>query len=209
MASIRLSYRALQDGDVQHGLIVDDANKLYGFARTNGAQTALIALNRDNAGHTATFSGLGAAPYNLPNGTVLVDALGGGTYTVSGGQVSVTVNSNWGVVLLEQNKVETPAAAAGLSKTTSGANVVLSWKPVISDTGSGRELAASYEIHRGTSATFTPGTSTRIATISAPAFGGTSSGSITYTDLNAAGQGYYYKIRAFNAPGKYSTSAGF
>ena len=31
MSSVRLSYRALQDGDVQHGLIVDDANKLYGF----------------------------------------------------------------------------------------------------------------------------------------------------------------------------------
>ncbi len=34
---------------MQHGLIVNDANKLYGFARTNGSQTALIALNRDNA----------------------------------------------------------------------------------------------------------------------------------------------------------------
>src|SRR6185436_9034358 len=119
-------------------------------------------LNRDTAGHSAPFSGLNAAPYNLPNGTVLVDALNGGTYTVSGGQVSLTVNSNWGVVLLEQSKVETPKAATGLSKTTSGANIVLNWDPVVSDTGNGRELAITYEIHRGTSATFTPSASTRI-----------------------------------------------
>lgn len=209
MASIRLSHRALQDGDVQHGLIIDDVNKVYGFARTNSTQTALIALNRDNVGHTATFSGLNAAPYNLPNGTVLTDALNGGTYTVSGGAVSLTVNSNWGVVLIKQSNAEAPAAPNGLSKTTSGANIVVSWNPVKTDTAGGRELAVTYEVHRGTTSTFTPSTSTRIATLSPPAFGGTSVGKMSYTDINGAGKGYYYKIRAFNAVGKYATSSGF
>lgn len=208
MASIRLSYRALQDGDVQHGLLIDDAQKLYGFARTNGSQTALVALNRDNAGHTATFSGLNAAPYNLPNGTVLVDALNGGTYTVTGGAVSLTVNSNWGAVLLEQSKVETPAAATGLAKTPSGASNLLSWNPVVSDTGAGRELAISYEIYRGSTSTFTPSAANKIATIAPPNFGGTSAGKITYTHASAPA-GSFYKIRAINAGGKYSTSAGF
>ena len=86
---------------------------------------------------------------------------------------------------------------------------MLNWSPVVGDTGGGRELATTNEIHRGTTSTFTPSTSTRVATISAPNFGGTSTGKISYTDLNAAGGGYYYKIRAFNAGGKYSTSAGF
>jgi len=209
MSSIRLSYRALQDGDVQHGMIINDANKLYGYGRTNGSQTALIALNRDNAGHTATFTGLNAAPYNLPNGTVMVDALNGGTYTVTSGQVSLTVNSNWGVVLLEQNKVETPAAATGLSKTTVGSNIVLNWSPVTTDSAAGRELAISYEIHRSTTSGFTPSPATRINTISPPNFGGTSTGKVSYTDVGGAGHGYFYKIVAINAAGKSSTSAGF
>lgn len=58
MASIRWSYSALQTGDVQHGLVIDDANKLYGFARTTGNQTALIVLNRDSVQHTVNLTGL-------------------------------------------------------------------------------------------------------------------------------------------------------
>jgi glycosidase len=208
MASIRLSYRALQDGDVQHGLIINDAQKLYGFARTNGTQTALIALNRDNASHTATFTGLNAAPYSLPNGTVLVDALNGGTVTVTGGAVTVTVNSNWGVVLLQQTAVESPAVAGGRTKVASGANNILSWNPVVTDTAAGRELAITYEIYRGSTAGFTPSAANRIATISAPAFGGTSAGKITYTHVNAPA-GSFYKVRAINAGGKFSTTPGF
>ncbi|GIV97468.1 MAG: hypothetical protein KatS3mg057_2125 [Herpetosiphonaceae bacterium] len=213
MASIRLSYRALQDGDVQHGLIIDDAKKVYGFARTwsNGStsQTALIALNRSNSAQTVTFSGLNAAPYNLADGTTLTDALNGGTYKVSGGAVTITVNSNWGVVLIDRTKANAPAKPSGLSKSTSGSNVIISWNPVVKDTGGERELAIRYEIFRGTSSSFTPSSSNRIATVYPPDFGGTSTGKITYTDVGAAGKGYYYKVRAFNAVNKYATSSGF
>ena len=123
LAGIRWSYRALQDGDVQHGLIIDDANKVYGFARTNGAQTALIALNRDGSAHAANFTGLNVAPYNLANGTLLVDALNGNTYTVNsanGGSVSAPVNPTWGIILLEQNKIDTPQPVSRFSVTKTG-----------------------------------------------------------------------------------------
>jgi len=101
------------------------------------------------------------------------------------------------------------ASSSGLSKTTSGANIVLSWNPVVTDTGAGRALATSYEIYRSTSASFTPSAANLIATVGVPNFGGSSTGKITYTDLNAAGGGYFYKIRAINAGGKFSTTSGF
>ena len=100
LAAIRNANPVLQDGDVQHGLVIDDANKLYGFGRTNGSDTALIALNRDGVVHDVTFSGLKGAPYNLADGTELVDALNGGVYVVVGGEVAVPANPTWGAILL-------------------------------------------------------------------------------------------------------------
>ncbi|GAB4157982.1 MAG: hypothetical protein Fur0021_27410 [Candidatus Promineifilaceae bacterium] len=100
LAAIRNANPVLQDGDVQHGLVIDDANQLYGFGRTNGSDVALIALNRSGAAHDVTFSGLNDAPYNLADGVELVDVLNGGVYTVVGGQATVPVNPTWGVILL-------------------------------------------------------------------------------------------------------------
>ena len=203
MASIRHSYAALQDGDVQHGLIVDDANKVYGFGRTNGAQTALIALNRDNTQHNAVFSGLNAAPYNLPDGTVLRDVIEGADYTVSGGAVTVPVNSNWGVVLLEAGKIDVPATPAGLQVLQSGADNVVTWNNVLSDTLGGRELITAYQVYRGTTPGFTPGPATLLATVTPAAFG-TATGKQSYTDAGATGQSYYYKVVALNSPAQAS-----
>ena len=207
MASLRHSYRTLQDGDVQHGLIVDDANKVYGFGRTNGSQTALIALNRDSVQHTAIFSGLNAAPFNLPNGTILREVIEGATYTVSGGQVTVPVNPTWGVVLLEDTKVDTPAAPTGLQVTQAGANNVVSWNTVMTDTLSGRELVTPYRVYRGATSGFTPGPANLLTTV-APAAFGTANGKQSTTDTGAAGQGYYYKILAVNGTGQTSASVG-
>ncbi|GAB4526633.1 MAG: hypothetical protein Fur0018_11940 [Anaerolineales bacterium] len=212
MASIYHSYRALQDGDVQHGIVLDDANKLYGFARTNGSQAALIVLNRDTSAHTTSITGLNTAPYNLSDGTVLVDALNGGTYTVIGGAVNVTVNSNWGVVLLEQQKIDTPQLPAGYTQPVASANIVFS--PVFTDTTGGYELVSAYHLYRGTSPSFTPGAGNQIATIEPATFGGYtltyqanpamtiaySGGQITVYDPDGVA-GSYYAIGVENAAG--------
>lgn len=200
MASIRWSYRALQDGAVQHGLIIDDANQLYGFARTTGTQTALIALNRSGSTHNATFTGLTAAPYNLADGTTLYDTIAGNTYTVSGGAVTVPVNATWGVVLLEQDQIDEPQAVTNLGVAVSGTDNVLSWRPVFADTTNEREVVA-YQIHRGDSAAFAPDATTLIATV-APANFGTSTGAETYTDVDGAGNGYYYRVVPVNSAGR-------
>ncbi|HSD82799.1 MAG TPA: alpha-amylase family glycosyl hydrolase [Anaerolineae bacterium] len=207
LASLRLSYRALQDGDVRHGLVIDDVKQLYGFARTitdttSGVHTtALIALNRDGANHPVTLNSLNGAPYFLPDGTRMVEVINGGVYTVTGSAITLTVNSSWGVVLLEQNKIDRPAP--GLQAGKSGADVVLSWRPVISDMLGSRELATRYELYRGASASFTPETGTLLTSTTPTAFG-TTDGLFHYTDVGAGLSGYYYILRAFNAAGAYS-----
>jgi glycosidase len=202
MASIRHSYRALQDGDVRHGLIIDDQKKLYGFARVTGDQTALIALNRDGVQHNATFSGLGVAPYNLADGTILVNALSNDTYTVSGGSVTVPVSSSWGVILLEQNKIDTPAAPGAPTLALAGNDVQINWSPVISDSSNKPEVVSTYRVYRGTSAGFTPDESNRIGTLDVPEFGGV----LQYSDAGMASQGAYYIVRAYNSLGQHADS---
>jgi glycosidase len=222
MSSIRLSYRALQDGDVQHGLIIDDANKVYGFARTNGSQTALIALNRDSSNHSAVFSGLTASPYNLSNNTVMSDVINGVTYTVTGGSITATVNSSWGVVLLEQNKIDVPNAPSNVTvaRLLTTTDVLISWPLVRQDTNGSRELVTAYEVWRSTTAAFTPGYSgsVKLADVTPPAFG-SDNGVITYTDSNVLNplmslsprapnaDNFYYAVQAVNSASQVSSES--
>lgn len=201
LASLRLSSRALQDGDVQHGMVIDDAKGLYGFGRTTGTETALVLLNRSSSTQSAAFSGLNAAPYNLADGTVLRDAISGTSYTVSGGAVTVSVTPTWGAVLIDTSKQNTPAAAT-VSVSASGSDVTLSWPIVGTDSASGPEVITSYEVYRGTSASFTPDSSTLVTTLTPPSFGG----DLSYTDANAVDGGYYYIVRSCNAAGKCADS---
>ncbi len=202
MSSIRHSYRALQDGDVQHGIVIDDTNKIYGFARTNATQTALILLNRGSILQSVPLSGLNAAPYNLADGTVLLDVIEGSTYTVSSGSVTVPVNPTWGVVLLEQAEIETPAAPASPSIMLSGTNITLGWNMVSRDTSAEREVPTSYTIHRSAIAGFTPGTGNLIATVNPPSYG-IAQARLTSTTSVVGGENYY-SVCAVNAGGKMS-----
>ncbi|MEN9933780.1 MAG: hypothetical protein RLZZ387_359 [Chloroflexota bacterium] len=193
MASVRHSYRALQDGDVQHGLVIDDARQLYGFARTNAQQTALVLLNRGSSTQSATFSGLGSAPYNLPDGTPLLDVISGNTYTVSGGAVTVSVTPTWGAVLLEQSELETPAAPS-VTAAASGNDVVLTWPMITRDSAGQPEVVTRYEVYRD---------GVLLDTVANPIFGGDP----VYTDAGAALGGYSYSVRACNAAGTCANSA--
>ena len=204
MASIRNSYPALQDGDVQHGIVIDDANRMYGFARTNGSQTALIVLNHSTLSHNVTLNGLNAAPYNLPDGTVLYDAIEGNLYTVSGGSVTAPVNPDWGIVLLEKNKIETPAAPNASAKLTGATSVKISAPFVFTDTLGNRETATQYAVYRSAVAGFMPGPANLLATINPAAFG--SAEGVTYTDAAAAGT-LYYRLCAINHAGNMTCSA--
>ena len=147
---------------------------------------------------------LNAAPYNLPNGVSLVDALSGATTVVSGGAVTVTVPSNWGVVLLETAKVQTPVAAPGLAALRAGASVTLTWSTVMTDTTGGRELATVYDVHRSLTPGFTPSPATLQGSVKPSDAGfrfGATGGQFSFNQTAPTGSTYYYQVCARNAPG--------
>ena len=78
----------------------------------------------------------------MPEGTELSDVLNGDTYTVSGGQVTLSVDGRWGAILLTPQDVDLvpPAAPAGLAAAEGDGRVDLAWDTV--------DGAAGYTIYR-------------------------------------------------------------
>ncbi len=117
------------------------AANTYAYARsTPGGETAIVALNN---GSSANSPVIPVGPY-YPDGTVLQDAIGGATYTVAGGNVSLTLNPVSGVLLLPAPAAAdltpptaslslSPAANANGSNSTSPVTVAIA----ASDSGSG------------------------------------------------------------------------
>jgi len=94
------SFVTLLTGDTQQSTT---AANTYAYARTiAGGETAIVALNNGSSANTPVIP---VGTY-FPDGTLLQDAVGGATYTVSGGNVSLTLNPISGVLLLPA-----PAAA--------------------------------------------------------------------------------------------------
>lgn len=131
------TFVTLLTGDTQQ----PSAANTYAYARSiPGGEAAIMALNN---GSSANMPIIPVGAY-YPNGTVLQDVIGGTTYTVTGGNVSLTLNPISGVLLLPA-----PASAdltpptASLSVTPpASANGSNNSSPVLvqitaSDTGSG------------------------------------------------------------------------
>jgi glycosidase len=87
------SFTTLLTGDKQQP---GTASNTYAFARSGSGMTAVVALN--NGGSTNTASIPVGAFYS--DSTQLQDALTGATFTVSGGNVSVSLAARTGVILL-------------------------------------------------------------------------------------------------------------
>jgi len=131
------TFVTLVTGDTQQ----PSAANTYAYARSiPGGETAIVALNN---GSSANMPLIPVGAY-YPNGTVLQDAIGGATYTVFDGKVSLTLNPISGVLLLPAPaSVDLTPPTASLSLTpaanASGRN---NSSPVLvkitaSDTGSG------------------------------------------------------------------------
>jgi glycosidase len=87
------TFVTLVTGDTQQ----PPAANTYAYARSiPGGETAIVALNN---GSRTNLPVIPVGAY-YPNGTLLQDAIGGTTYTVSGGNVSLTLNPISGVLLL-------------------------------------------------------------------------------------------------------------
>ena len=102
LAHLRKQYPALRDGSFVTLLTGDTqeagtAPNTYAYARVlNGYETAVVALNNGSASNAATIPVGGL----FSDGSQLQDAISGAMYSVSGGNVAVTLAADTGVVLL-------------------------------------------------------------------------------------------------------------
>ncbi len=87
------TFVTLLTGDTMEAVTAPNS---YAYARTGGNETAIVALNNGSTTNSAVISVSGY----YKDGTTLQDALTGTQYTVSGGNVSVTLNAISGIVLL-------------------------------------------------------------------------------------------------------------
>ena len=86
LGQVRAAHPALRKGSWTSTLWADGDFLAYG--RAHGADKALVLLN---IGDGAKSADVGVGELGLADGTAMVDALGGGTATVSGGKLTVDV----------------------------------------------------------------------------------------------------------------------
>ena len=101
LSHLRKQYPVLRNGSFVTLLTGDTqepgtAPNTYAYARVLNNETAVIAMNNGSASNAATIpvSGL------LADGTQLQDAISGANYTVTGGNIPITLAGLTGVVLL-------------------------------------------------------------------------------------------------------------
>ncbi len=145
LAHLRTQHPALRTGSFNMLLTGDTTpsatdNNTYAYARAGGGETGIVVLNNGSLSNTSTVV---VSDY-FSDGTVLQDALGGATYTVSGGMINVTLAARNGVVLFPSPAVAdlTPPVATAMTTTSPNANGWFNSTPVTvalngSDAGSG------------------------------------------------------------------------
>jgi glycosidase len=110
------TFVTLVTGDTQQPA----AANTYAYARSiPGGETAIVVLNNGSSANTPLVP-VGAY---YPDGTALQDAIAGATYTVSGGNVSLTLNALTGVLLLPSPvsvDLTPPTANLSLSPAANG-----------------------------------------------------------------------------------------
>jgi len=92
MIKVRKQVSAFLDGSFKT-LLVDDANNLYAYGRWNATGAAIVILNNDSVGHSATVP---AYQPSIADGSHLTDRLTGTQYTVRNGSVTVPTAACWG-----------------------------------------------------------------------------------------------------------------
>src|SRR5262249_33977488 len=94
LGAARKELAALRRGD-RKTLWIDD--NFYVYSRTSGTDVAVVVINRQWNAVTQSVPVPSSVP--LANGAVLTDRLYGGTVTVSGGNLPLTVPAHSSMVL--------------------------------------------------------------------------------------------------------------
>jgi len=97
LIAMREAYPALRSGSYIT-LLTDDANKIYSFGRMDQKNRIAVVLNQDSQSHTVTIP---TYQLSMMNGSKVTDELTGNVYQVQNGQVTVDVEGEGGVVLVQ------------------------------------------------------------------------------------------------------------
>ena len=97
LIAMREAYPALRSGSFIT-LLTDDANKIYSFGRMDQKNRIAVVLNQDSQSHIVTIP---AYQLSMMNGSKVTDELTGNVYQVQNGQVTVDVEGEGGVVLVQ------------------------------------------------------------------------------------------------------------
>jgi hypothetical protein len=137
LTGLRNGHSFLRTGSFDR-LYTHNDDGTYAYGRRDASGAAVVAVNRDTAAHDLTVDLTGY----IPEGTDLTDALNGGTYAVTGGQIIVNVAGQWGAVLITPpgTDLTPPAAPTGLAASARDGAVDLAWDAVPD--------AAGYNVYR-------------------------------------------------------------
>jgi glycosidase len=137
LIGLRNDHSFLRTGSFDR-LYTHNGDGTYAYGRRDASGVAVVAVNRDMASHDLTINVGGY----VPEGTVLTDALSGGIYAVTGGQITVSLLARGGAILItpEGTDLTPPDAPAGLSATPGDGSVDLAWQAVAN--------AAGYHVYR-------------------------------------------------------------
>ncbi len=148
----------------------------YAYGRKDGSGAAVVAVNKNTAEHSLVIDVSGY----IPEGTILTDALNGGTYPVSGGLITLTIAARWGAILLTPagTDLTPPSAPTNLWASAGDGFVSLAWDTTAD--------AAGYYVYRS------PVSGGGYARLNSTPVAGT-----TFTDDTVAnGSRYYYVVTA-------------
>ena len=95
LIAIRKQYAALRTGSFL-SLLADDSHHIFAFGRFDASHRIAVVLNNDSTSYSVTVP---VWQLSMPDGSTVHDALNGGSYTVSNGNVTVTVNGHYGAIL--------------------------------------------------------------------------------------------------------------
>ncbi|HZR39024.1 MAG TPA: glycoside hydrolase family 13 protein [Ktedonobacteraceae bacterium] len=96
LITIRNTYSALRTGSFIT-LLTDNTNNVYAFGRMDQNNRIAVVLNNDSTSHTVSIP---AYQLSIANGSTLTDKITGNSYTVQGGQISLTLQGHYGAILV-------------------------------------------------------------------------------------------------------------
>ena len=183
LTGLRNEHSFLRTGSFDR-LYTHNDDGTYAYGRKDATGAAVVAVNRSAEARSLTIDLIGY----IPEGTVLTDALNGGDYTVTGGQITLTVAGRRGAILMTPpgTDLTPPEAPTGLTATAGDATVDLAW-----DAAPG---AAGYYVYRS------PVSGGGYARLN-----GTPLAGLAYTDDTVVnGRLYYYVVTAVDGAGNES-----